>query len=306
MRKGSHTTDGARAKMSASRKGMAHAARYKVKVCQLCGKEYQPTSPPQQYCAECGLAVRAEKKKVSAAKRRAAKWPMPHLDGPRVYKTKACQVCGKDYQPASPTQKYCAECGPVAKVEKSRVGDVKYRKENSEKRKVSAAKYREENSEKIKEYGRSEKHKVGMANWVKMHPEKVAVIRSKRRALKYANTPLAEMLMSTEWLVVLAAAAGLCHYCHKEAKLTIDHVIPLSRGGKDSKDNVVAACLRCNTSKGNKTLEEWRPFRFADLPQPGHKIRASVRGTETSDCSHNKNQGRLHLLPPAAVPGTLG
>ena len=38
--------------------------------------------------------------------------------------------------------------------------------------------------------------------------------------------------------------------------MTLDHVIPRSRGGKDTWDNVVIACSRCNTKKGNRTPKE--------------------------------------------------
>ena len=81
---------------------------------------------------------------------------------------------------------------------------------------------------------------------------------SKRRALKYANTLPDEMLTRGQWLAILAEANGHCAYCGKEAKLTLDHVIPLSKGGKHSKDNAVAACAHCNSSKGNRTLAEWK------------------------------------------------
>ena len=47
-----------------------------------------------------------------------------------------------------------------------------------------------------------------------------------------------------------------CQYCCKlctRRDLTIDHVVPLSRGGKTTWDNVVAACGHCNSKKANKT-----------------------------------------------------
>jgi 5-methylcytosine-specific restriction endonuclease McrA len=49
-----------------------------------------------------------------------------------------------------------------------------------------------------------------------------------------------------------------CQYCGARDKpLTIDHVIPESRGGTDDDDNLVTACKPCNSSKGAQTLEEW-------------------------------------------------
>lgn len=51
----------------------------------------------------------------------------------------------------------------------------------------------------------------------------------------------------------------LCLYCGNtfaEIELTRDHIVPTSRGGKDSWENVVAACRRCNQHKGNCLLSE--------------------------------------------------
>ena len=48
-----------------------------------------------------------------------------------------------------------------------------------------------------------------------------------------------------------------CQYCGYSGKnLSVDHILPRSRGGLDSWENVTTACLRCNVSKGNKTPEE--------------------------------------------------
>ena len=50
-----------------------------------------------------------------------------------------------------------------------------------------------------------------------------------------------------------------CQYCNRRGeRLTVDHVVPRSRGGQTTWTNVVAACLRCNLLKGNRTLEEGR------------------------------------------------
>ena len=53
--------------------------------------------------------------------------------------------------------------------------------------------------------------------------------------------------------------ANLCLYCGKQFQdslLTRDHVIPISRGGKDRWGNVVTACRTCNTRKGNRVPEQ--------------------------------------------------
>jgi 5-methylcytosine-specific restriction endonuclease McrA len=51
----------------------------------------------------------------------------------------------------------------------------------------------------------------------------------------------------------------MCQYCGirmPSEELSIDHVIPKSRGGKTAWENCVLACIRCNTKKANKTLRE--------------------------------------------------
>lgn len=51
---------------------------------------------------------------------------------------------------------------------------------------------------------------------------------------------------------------GKCYWCHKKLeKYHIDHVIPLSRGGSNTPDNLVIACPTCNLKKGTKLPHEW-------------------------------------------------
>lgn len=49
----------------------------------------------------------------------------------------------------------------------------------------------------------------------------------------------------------------VCIYCGKEGDLTMDHLIPRSRGGPDIGDNAIFACKTCNSSKGSKGVYEW-------------------------------------------------
>ncbi len=45
---------------------------------------------------------------------------------------------------------------------------------------------------------------------------------------------------------------GICHYCgekFKSSELTMDHVVPISRGGKSTKGNIVPCCKECNNKK---------------------------------------------------------
>ena len=72
-----------------------------------------------------------------------------------------------------------------------------------------------------------------------------------------------------------------CQYCRKrlaKSELTIDHVTPRSKGGRDTWENLVLACVRCNVRKGNRTPEEAqmplmrKPKKPAWLPTLGVKV----------------------------------
>jgi hypothetical protein len=49
---------------------------------------------------------------------------------------------------------------------------------------------------------------------------------------------------------------NMCVYCDSPNNLTIDHVLPSSRGGKNTWQNMVTCCKKCNAKKDNKTPEE--------------------------------------------------
>lgn len=72
-----------------------------------------------------------------------------------------------------------------------------------------------------------------------------------------------------------------CGYCGKSAS-TIDHVLPRSRGGADSWENLVACCLRCNNLKSDRTPQEMR-WHLRFTPRPPHGTAWTVRGSERSD-----------------------
>ncbi len=55
-----------------------------------------------------------------------------------------------------------------------------------------------------------------------------------------------------------------CVFCASTENLQIDHLIPKSRGGSDSADNVVWSCRTCNISRGNKGVFEWLGLKKKD------------------------------------------
>ena len=82
---------------------------------------------------------------------------------------------------------------------------------------------------------------------------------------------------------VLRRDGNRCGYCGKAAS-TIDHVLPRSRGGKNSWENLVACCLRCNNVKSDRTPQEMG-WELRLTPGPPRGTGWTVRGSERSDPS---------------------
>jgi 5-methylcytosine-specific restriction endonuclease McrA len=60
-----------------------------------------------------------------------------------------------------------------------------------------------------------------------------------------------------QWERLKKESGGICSYCGKRSDdLTADHIIPLSRGGTHTLDNIVVVCRSCNSRKGERTLGE--------------------------------------------------
>ena len=77
-----------------------------------------------------------------------------------------------------------------------------------------------------------------------------------------AERAKARELRKTRWWQQ-KTASGTCYYCHRRvgfAHLTMDHVIPLARGGRSTKDNLVPCCKECNTRKKGALPVEWEEY----------------------------------------------
>ncbi len=84
-------------------------------------------------------------------------------------------------------------------------------------------------------------------------PDAASIRREKERA---------RVLRKTRWWQQ-QTASGCCHYCGKEvgfAALTMDHLLPLSKGGRSSKENIVACCKECNSLKKSMMPIEWDEY----------------------------------------------
>ena len=110
-----------------------------------------------------------------------------------------------------------------------------------EKDKIRGAAYRATHREQISVRG---------AAYRVAHPEIHQLATARRRARKFA---LSATLTTEEWEIIKQAYKHRCAYCgERPRQLTQDHVIPITRGGGTTSNNIVPACKSCNSSKGTK------------------------------------------------------
>ena len=72
----------------------------------------------------------------------------------------------------------------------------------------------------------------------------------------------ARSLRKTRWWQQ-KTSSGTCYFCAQKvgyADLTMDHIIPLSRGGRSTKDNLVPCCKVCNSKKKSLLPVEWEEY----------------------------------------------
>jgi 5-methylcytosine-specific restriction endonuclease McrA len=74
-----------------------------------------------------------------------------------------------------------------------------------------------------------------------------------------------------------------CGYCGAKEDLTLDHILPSSRGGKDEWTNLVTACTKCNVKKGNKTPEEADMVLHIIPKAPYNKLQLTINTSNVSD-----------------------
>lgn len=99
------------------------------------------------------------------------------------------------------------------------------------------------------------------AELVEAHPDRY--VRSPSTRVPWPSIVRLKFFVSVPYKKVMLSRKNIlrrdrfeCQYCGSSRRLTVDHVLPKSRGGRDRWDNLVAACVSCNNRKGNRTPEE--------------------------------------------------
>lgn len=91
-----------------------------------------------------------------------------------------------------------------------------------------------------------------------------------------------------------------CAYCGSKENLTIDHVIPKSKGGLNYTKNVICSCLSCNGSKANSDWKEWYENQDFYCAVKKSRIEDWIGHQEDGKVKLYKYKPRRNFIPEAA------
>src|SRR3990167_8406153 len=159
-----------------------------------------------------------------------------------------CRECGK--QRVS-TKTGPATC-PTCRREKYRIVKQRYTKSPKGIATARAREQRPEVKEKRNKYSATIQAKLNKEKYLAT-PKGMANSRKKVANYRARLRKAEGIVTAQDWMGILARHHYLCFYCNQKSfKMTLDHVIPLSKGGRNSPENIVPACHKCNCTKRDK------------------------------------------------------
>ena len=169
-------------------------------------------------------------------------------------------------------------------VEKNRRAAATWYARNRERRIANVRRWQAEHPDAVARYReiartpeKRAEQRARVRRWQAMHPELTrAYKRSWNRrnrvhrqlglvAYRSRRRLAAGRFTAAQWRELLAVWSHTCAYCGMGGRLTVDHRVPLSRGGSNDIGNILPACHGCNSTKRHLTEEEFRAWRRAQL-----------------------------------------
>lgn len=171
-------------------------------------------------------------------------------------KEKTCAKChltlplsdyGKNCSRSDGLQYYCRKC--------KRLDSKEWKLLHKEQVRSSSSNYYKNNRDEILKRNRrnyektkSERSKV-IKRWKQLNPDKVQAGYENRRK------NLVGKITGEEWREIKNKYGNVCLRCGTSKRLSIDHVIPISKGGTNTVDNIQPLCGKCNSTKGTKIID---------------------------------------------------
>lgn len=166
---------------------------------------------------------------------------VPEKRCPRCQRVLAVSAFGRDKGRPHGASNYCRECR------------MQYERE-----------WREQNPERAKERAAQKTRKA--IEWQLRNPEQTLAIRARYRQRRRAEIRMSDQarrsggtdLTAERWAEIVASYGGRCLACGTTKEITMDHIVPISLGGKTESANVQPLCRRCNSKKWAKIID-FRP-----------------------------------------------
>lgn len=200
-------------------------------------------APPS--CARCG-AVRSQKNAsycgyvCAAAARSNARPSCPRCGATvKTYRNKYCSRACQGRARSVPEPKWTHP----SRIAERREHHTAWRRKNADHVRRKGVEWAKQNQETIRESRRA---------YMARHPERIVEQRAKRRTALVTRLPVGT------WERIKHQAGYACLACgarEPSIRLTMDHVIPLSRGGAHVAGNIQPLCQPCNSSKNAKTID---------------------------------------------------
>jgi 5-methylcytosine-specific restriction endonuclease McrA len=232
-----------------------------------CHREWARRNWPKRYAKEKHkFAKRSHKHYLKYRARciaRAAEWAANNLERARALKKASAQrnreknAARRKKQRAADPQRFrgYSKRWKLANREKVRQAALRFN------RSAEGRNYFRRKSAENREKNRAHHNACALA-WQKAHPWIVRANCAKRRARMKAARIGDVKQMAAFCRAMLERPFVACYWCAAEipiGKRTIDHVIPLAKGGAHCMRNLVPACKRCNSRKGSKLPHEFKP-----------------------------------------------
>ena len=224
----------------------------KTNKCIVCGEKFTVKSSQKKICSSrC-----RKKRQLFLTKKWAQENPEKTTNSRKKWfegnEIKRKECANKYYHKNKKKSKEYREINKE-KISKKR---KKHYNDNKEKIKKQREKNKESLSKKSREYYKKNKEKVKENNkkWIKENRDHKSMLTHLRREKEKKTKGFSDKIESFK---IRMEEIGECVFCGSKENITIDHLIPISKGGSNEINNLFPACRSCNSSKNASDWLEW-------------------------------------------------
>lgn len=213
---------------------------------------------------------------------------------------KTCRTCGENFESTWIYQKFCGtRCRRKDRYQRTRDRAIAYSmqwvSQNRAKHRRYAYVWASRNRKRVNEMARM---------WYWRNPETARMHArlsgGKRKARRLGGDSIG--VSARDWQRLIDRYRGCCVYCGKPASpIHMDHVIPLSRGGRHAIGNVVPACAPCNLSKHDAFVVEWKRRRSWLTRIPATVTNSNASGPNPDSPATSRSAGARTATGHAAT-----